>query len=421
MNGITIFLCVALVVAQLSLPRKWAALPLIIGACYFSRAAKLDIGPFTFTVIRILAGFVLARIFIRGEKIAGSINGLDKLMITWTAWYLCSTVFTLDPTGTLVFRLGKLTDTVILYFAIRCFCTSRESIINIIKISAIALIPLGIEMIFEKITHFNQFSMLGANSSVPVRNGKLRASGPFLHAILAGTVGGTCFPMMFAIYETNKKLAIAGMVACIAIVYSSASSGPLMALIFSIFAMLLWRRRQLVPLLLKSAVAAYILLEIAMNRPAYYMISMIDLTGSSTGWHRSRLIESSFEHIGEWWFAGTEYTRHWMATGVAFSKNHADITNHYIAEGVSGGLPQFLLYIASIITAFRYTGKMIKSKTSTRDMLLAWSLGATLFAHAASQISVAYFDQSALFIYLTLATISSLHMLSEETQTIQRL
>jgi hypothetical protein len=39
---------------------------------------------------------------------------------------------------------------------------------------------------------------------------------------------------------------------------------------------------------------------------------------------------------------------------------------------------------------------------------LAWSFGAGLFAHAATCVSVSYFDQSVLFLYLTLAAAATL-------------
>jgi len=30
----------------------------------------------------------------------------------------------------------------------------------------------------------------------------------------------------------------------------------------------------------------------------------IDLTGSSTGWHRAELIDSALRHFNEWWLVG---------------------------------------------------------------------------------------------------------------------
>lgn len=410
MNPTSIFFCILLVIAQLTLPKKWAVIPLIIAACYFPRVAKIDIGPFTFSVVRILAVFVTLRIIVRSEMIKGSLNELDKLMIVWTIWLLFVSIFKIDPIGSLIQRLGKLSDTAILYFVVRCLCRSKEDVFNIMKFATIALIPISIEMFQEEISRLNWFFLFGGIPDVSVRDGDIRARGPFSHPILAGTVGSTFFPIALSFYKTNKKLSFFGMAGCIIMTFTSGSSGPIMSIVFSIIALLIWKKRSILPVLLKLFPFVYIFLELSMTKPAYYIIAKINLTGSSTGYHRAALIQSSFVHLNEWWLLGTEYTRHWMPTGVSWSPNHTDITNHFIAQGVSGGLLQMSLYILFFITAFRYVGKLSRSNHfENHEKFMLWAMGSSLFAHAASQISVSYFDQSILFVYLTLGIISSLY------------
>jgi hypothetical protein len=144
-----------------------------------------------------------------------------------------------------------------------------------------------------------------------------------------------------------------------------------------------------------------------MNRPAYFIITHMDLTGSSTSWHRAELIRSTFAHFNEWWLIGTDYTRHWMASGVA-DPNHADITNHYIANGVVGGLLLMVLFIWLFVKAFSLVGKAIKSETTENKPFYAWVVGASLFAHAVTCLSVSYFDASIIFLYFTLAATPAL-------------
>jgi len=100
---------------------------------------------------------------------------------------------------------------------------------------------------------------------------------------------------------------------------------------------------------------------VVMKAPPYYLMARVDLSGGSTGWHRARLIESSMEHLGEWWFAGTDYTRHWMPTGVYFSPNHVDITNHYLAMGVLGGLPLLFLFVLLLVKGFSIVGHSVRA------------------------------------------------------------
>lgn len=171
-----------------------------------------------------------------------------------------------------------------------------------------------------------------------------------------------------------------------------------------------WRFRNRMKMIRWLAVLGIIGLDMTMQAPVYYILARIDLTGSSTGWHRAALIESSIKHLNEWWLGGTDYTRHWMPTGVPWSPNHTDITNQYIKIGVVGGLPLMLLLVGILVSAFRMVGKTIKlfPDAPREHLFLIWSFGAILFAHAATWMSISYFDQSIVFPFFILAAIGSL-------------
>jgi hypothetical protein len=146
-----------------------------------------------------------------------------------------------------------------------------------------------------------------------------------------------------------------------------------------------------------------------MKAPAYYLIARIDLTGGSSSYHRAALIEAALQNLKDWWWAGTDYTRHWLPYGVPWSEDHVDITNHYLAQGVRGGLPLMGLFICILGCGFRYVGQVARTLRGwdfDREFF-AWTIGAGLFAHAASCVSVAYFDQSIVFLYLTLAALAT--------------
>ena len=145
-----------------------------------------------------------------------------------------------------------------------------------------------------------------------------------------------------------------------------------------------------------------------MQAPAYYLMARTGMGGS--GWHRARLIQTSIEHLHEWWLAGTDYTRHWMPTGVSWSPDHTDITNHYIQMGIYGGLPLMVLFIFILAKGFSYVGETLKNEDEQKPghQFFLWALGASLFANVATMISVSYFDQSFIFLYLVLAAIGSI-------------
>jgi hypothetical protein len=401
-------------------PRRWAPLPLLIGACYMTLGQGISIGSLSFPVIRLLMLVGFIRVILRGERPAGGFSVLDTLMCVWAAWAVFSSVFHNNVGATLENHLGMVYNNLGLYFLIRCFCQSLEDVLALIKTSAILLLPLALEMLNEQLTQNNLFARFGAvPEETLIRSERIRAQGPFAHPILAGTVGAACAPLMIGIWRRHPWFAKMGLAACLFMVLASASSGPLMTVMFAVFALVLWRWRHLTRQMRIAAVVGYILLEIVMKAPAYYIIARIDLTGSSTSWHRAALIQAAFEHLGDWWFAGTDYTRDWMPYGVPWSEDHADITNHYLAQGVKGGLPLMLLFISFLWCGFRYVGQALRlaSNAPREEQFLIWALGASLFAHAATCISAAYYDQSFLFLYSVLAMIVSTRMAARARPT----
>lgn len=411
MNDFVIGFVALNAIALLLLPRRLAPLPLLVGACYMTLGQGIEVGPFSFTVIRMLIAAGAVRVVLRGERLEKGMNGLDWLIILWAMWALMSSVFHKDPSEALIFRLGLTYNICGIYFLIRIFCKTMVDILSLLRITAILLVPLAIFMFFEKMTGRNPFSVFGGVEEFSmIRDGIIRAGGPFAHPILAGTVGAVCLPLMIGLWQQHQKIALTGILACLIIILSSASSGPILSVVAGILALFMWPFRQRMRLIRCLAVFGYIGLELVMKAPAYYLIARIKPIGGSAGWHRAHLIETALENINEWWLAGTDYTRHWMPTGVSWSDEHADITNYYIKMGVWGGLPLMLLFIFILIKGFSFVGQTLKEagEWPTKHKFTIWSLGAALFAHVATCIAVAYFDQSFLFLYLTLAAIGSI-------------
>lgn len=418
MNALAILFALTVAGALLAVPRRWALLPLLIGSCYMTLGQGIQIGPFSFTVIRLLVAAGVIRVLVRGERPLGGLNGMDRLLLVWAGWAAVSSLFHEPPVDTLINRLGMVYNTLGLYFLVRCFIHSLEELVGLVKLLAILLVPVALEMLSEQFTGRNLFAELfGGQLEPSLRNDRLRSQGPFRHAIIAGTVGAVCAPLMIGIWRRHPLSAKIGLAACLLMVLSSASSGPVMSFLFSIFALVLWRWRHLTRQMRIAAVAGYLLLDLIMQAPAYFLIARIDITGSSTGWHRARLIESAFQRFHEWWLIGTDYTRHWMPSGVPWSPNHTDITNQYLRMGVDGGLLLMVLFIALMVAAFRYVGHALRNHQAApvEDQFLIWALGASLFAHAATCMSVTYFDQSFVFLYSAIAMASSLRAMAVPT------
>jgi hypothetical protein len=403
-DPIVVLFVVVCAVALVLVPRRWAPLPLIVGACYMTRGQALDVGAVSLTVVRLLiaAGFV--RLLIRREWIRGGLNGLDALMVAWGVWMVASVAFHAAPDATLMVRVRDLYEAWGLYLLFRVFCQSRDDVKQLATVLAVVLAPIAVAMVVEKMTGVNGFSQFGG---VPVfstvRNGVVRAQGPFAHAILAGSIGGVCLPLVMGLWRDRRRLSILGIAGCVGIALASGSSGPLLTVAAGMGVWALWPMRTHMRLLRWTMALVYLGLEIVMNRPAYFLITDIDLMGGSTSWYRAELIHSSIVHFNEWWLTGTDYTRHWMPSGVMSGPNQTDITNHYIAMGVVGGLPLMCLFIAILIKGFRQVGIAMWSDPDDDRTIYCWSVGAALFAQAVTCLSVSYYDHSIMFLYLTLA------------------
>ena len=72
-----------------------------------------------------------------------------------------------------------------------------------------------------------------------------------------------------------------------------------------------------------------------------------------------------------------------------------DVQNQFIAEGETGGLLAFVLFIALISLAFKRIGlERIRQQGDRAQQWLMWALGAVLFSHVVAFFGANYFDQT---------------------------
>jgi len=421
MSPLAVAFLIIAIIGVLALPRRWAAFFLLCAGIYLPTSLSFSLGPFNFYALRLLLTAAIFRVVIRKEGLANAMHGLDWVMVIWAAAALSSSLLHDDIGATLVNRSGLVFTTCGTYFMFRAFCRSADDVIAICRIVAIILIPIAIAMGYERLTGINTFSAFGGVPMPEIRGGSFRARGPFGHSILAGTVGAVSLPLMAPLWKQYRGTSIAGLLACFAMIFSSSSSGPIMSAAFSLAALLMWPLRYHMRFVRWMVVFFYIAMDMIMKAPAYYLLARIDLTGSSTSWHRAALIETAIDHWSEWWLAGTDFTRHWMPYGVPWSGNHIDITNHYLRMGVDGGLPLMLLFIWVLAKGFSMVGQTLRQSDNAQSQpsFVVWALGAALFSHAATFMSVSYFDQSVVFFYLTLATIG-LNLIQQEPPPIRQ-
>lgn len=413
--GLIFFVVVA--IALISVRRENAPIPLLIGCCYMTMGQGIELGAVSLPVYKMLLLVGLVRVIARNERIAGGLNGVDKLIIALVSWMFTASLFhDWVPGSGPVYMSGVIFNITLIYFLIRIWCGTVEETVGVITAVAWVLAPVALEMMFEQVASKNLFGFLGGiPESVIERGGRLRAQGPFRHPILAGTVGGTCFPLMLGIWKSNRLASVVGCLSCLLIVAASASSGPIISMMAGIGIVACWQFRKHTSKAVYALIALYLLVEIISNRPAYHpLITRLDLTGSSTAYYRVRLLDTTIEHFREWWMTGTDYTRHWIPEGigsVVAGGKHLDVTNYYIGFGISSGLMGVVLVIWIIVRSLRDVVRVTSSEEfgeNNEELFMIWCVGGCLFSHAISAISIAYYDQSQTFFWLSIAILSSL-------------
>jgi hypothetical protein len=140
-----------------------------------------------------------------------------------------------------------------------------------------------------------------------------------------------------------------------------------------------------------------------MQAPVWFLIARLDIFPGSTAFHRAALIDEAINHLSEWWLIGTKSTANW-------GQHLEDVTSQYIWQGVEGGVLTMILFILILIRCFRsvgYAAQAAEGDGARARQFCVWAMGASLFSHAITFMSVTYFDQNVVIWYMFLAMISS--------------
>jgi hypothetical protein len=398
------------------LRRENALVPLLVTVCYMPLGQRFVIGGLHFHFFRVLLLMGICRVVLRGEAAGLRITGLDKLFLCWMVASLVLGTLVKPSTELLINRLGAFYNAAGVYFFVRFVVRDFDDVIGNVRAFALLLVPLAGCMAVEKLTGRNVFSIFGGVPDVTgIRDGTLRCQGAFLHPIMAGTFAATLFPLFIGLWfhaPTDRFRAALGIVSSAFATAAAASSGALLAFLGALAVFGLWPMRRQMRIVRWGIGFGLVAMSLLMSAPIWYLIAKISEITGGTGWHRSYLIDQAIKHFNEWWLFGTTYTAHWGPGGqvLASDPNNMDITNHYVYEGVHGGVIKLGLFTAMIVVSFGIIGRCLR-RTDWRDpgrTKFLWGIGAGLFAHCVSFISVAYFDQLIVIWFWLLAVVSML-------------
>ena len=401
--GFTALMCFLL----LSLPRKWALVPVIILICYMTMGERVIVVGLNFTMIRILTLVGWIRILIRGELKSVKLNPIDKTLIWFAISGMAIYVLQWQTFDAVKYEFGQVYNALGMYFLFRFLVRDMDDCLRVFKIAAVFIIPLAASMVVERMTGRNAFAEFGGVSPITgIRDGVLRCQGPFAHPVLAGTFGATLFPLFVALWRSkgHRLLSFLAILSSGAMVITSGSSGPVGTLLAGLLALGCWPHRKHMSTIRSGILVAVVGLEIVMKAHVWFLLARVGIFSGSTGHHRAYLIDRALANLDDWWLLGTRSTVAWDEYYNLF-----DITNQYLVYGADGGLITMLLFILVIVRCFGAVGLTVRAldEKSRELQFCVWALGAALFSHVVTFLSVSYFDQNFVNWYLLLAMIST--------------
>jgi len=395
----------AAIVLIFLLPRKYVVVPLLAlwFLVPFGQVVVVDGVHFTVYRILILAGLVrllTLRLSSDPPRLIGGFNSIDwafGLCVIFAAVAFCLSWM---ETQAVIKKLGSLIDILGAYFLVRFLIQDLEDIRRVIKVLVCLDIIIAACMLSEQVFRHNMFASLGEVVSLPsVRGGAIRSQGPFAVYITAGVFGATLLPALAWMWKdgSSKVLVVTGIIASTIIVVTSFSSTPLLAYVAGIGALCLWPIRNQMRTLRWLLVTVLLGLHLMMKAPVWALIARIDLTGSSSGFHRYMLVDNFIRHFGDWWLVGAKDYNSW-------GFDMWDLSNQYIEYGITGGLVSLICFIVLICRCFGKLGNARKWVAgSLEEEWFLWCLGAMLFAHVVAYFGISYFDQVQATWYLLLA------------------
>src|SRR6185437_7969994 len=268
---------------------------------------QVVVGGLHFMVLRIVLLFAWMRLLVGiGEErhfLAAGFTRLDMVFAAWVISAVITVTILWADVGALIAKLGFLYNAFGTYFLLRCLLRTREDVARMLKVLAIIFAAVAVLMTIEQLTGRNLLAIFGLPAEAEIRNGRIRSQGPFLHSIIAGTIGAILVPTFLGLGWASRKsrlYAAVGILAGLVMIVTSSSSTPVATCMAGMVAVAMWPMRQYMKLVRWGIVATLLGLHLVMKAPVWALIGRIDLAGGSISWHRFALVDHFINHFSEW-------------------------------------------------------------------------------------------------------------------------
>jgi hypothetical protein len=333
------------------------------------------------------------------EFLAGGWQLADSVFLAWSLVSGAAFVALWRTPGSAIFAAGAVYNSLGCYFLVRHLMRDRLSVLRMLRTLAYIAIFLAAVMVLEQFTSRNFFSIFGAALHDEIRRGRVRSQGPFLHSLIAGSVGGILLPVFVGVWywKRTRKLAVIGAAAALAMAITASGSTPLSAAVAGVFALCLWGLRDHMRLVRWAVVALVVSLHMVMKAPVWALVARASSVGGSSGFHRFELIDQTINHFSEWWMVGTTHNAEW-------GWDMWDKADWYVTSALNGGLASLVLFVSVIGVVFYCAGKGRRRYAGAPDMQrFMWAIGSAVFAGTVAFVGINFWDQSQVIWYGLLA------------------
>ena len=396
------------IVLILTSGRSKGITPFLLACFNIPLGQVVVLGGMHFTMLRILiiAGLI-RRATLGGSssagKYPGGFNGVDRMVVLWTLSLLTILSLQWMEMHAFIHNLGDFLDAFGGYLVVRFFIPDGEAIRRTIKTLAAVCVIQGAFMLNEQIMHVNFFGFIGGyGPGLTIRDGKIRSEG-VLGCISAGAYAGELIPLFIWLWTKGKSgmAAFAGIVGATVMVFTSNASTSVLAIAASLLGLCFWPLRKRMRLIRQGFAATLVALHMVMHGPVWSLIARVDLTGSSSGYHRYYLVDNCIRHFSDWWLLGYKDYNLW-------GWDMWDLCNQFVVQALVGGLLSLVAYIAIYTRSFGAIGNARKHVEGDRGKeWLLWCLGSSLFAVVVAHFGINYPAQMLMGLFVFWAIIST--------------
>ena len=434
MQGVTLSIALAASAVVFVIPVKYWLVVYMATLVWYPSYLTFKIATVDFTAARIVMLAIYANLFLQTHlpKQLRSI-WLDKLIIVYFLCQIVAGIFTTSSVmAFLENRAGAVFDMVLPYFAVRMIVRSKKEYLTLLKSILIIAVPLAVVGFYQSSTGHNPVSFLRkyhawniTHIAVRARHGFYRANVTFPEEIMFGLFFAMLGPACAGILGYSRKyrtlwrigLGLMGVG-----LFSSMSSGPVLAAVLSIpfIAFYRWRRYWKPVAMIIVVMCGSV--EIISNRHFYDVLGGFTFN-PATAWYRSRLISVALYEGG--------MSGHWVSGFGYFvdpgwgpkidGRGHTDLVNHYLLILSRYGLIGLLPFLAVAVAVVKRLVYAYRLTVFVSDRWLIWCLAAALFGLSGAMVSVSLFGQPRTILYILLGFCGAMPAMVAAPNPVRRL